>query len=67
MESIVHILQKLSVKELKVRESFAENQNDTPGTVCIELLNDTPGIVDNDCAELMGTISAEKRRWEKGF
>ena len=56
----MHIKRKLSAERRKVRESFGENKNDTRGTVCIELLNDTPGLVDNDCGALMGDISGEK-------
>ena len=52
----------MNVKKLKVRESFGEIKNDTPGKVCMELLNDTPGLVDNDCGGLMGDISGEKVR-----
>ena len=33
---------------------------DTPGDVCIEMLNDTPGIVDNDYGRVMEGISREK-------
>ena len=33
---------------------------DTPGCVCMKLLNDTPGLVDSDCGMLMGDISDEK-------
>ena len=56
----MHIERKMGGRGLKVRESFVEIKNDTPGVVCIELLNDTHGIVDNGCAVLMGTISAKK-------
>ena len=51
----MHIERKLSTEMRKVRESFGENKNDTPG------------LVDNDCETIMGDISIEKARREKVF
>ena len=52
--------EKQSYYRVKLRESFAQHEDDTQGHVCIDLLNDTPGFVDNDCGVLMGVISAKK-------